>query len=102
MLSEQFLGAKVLNERILQGEVRGLVEEIESKSLQRRPRGQRTVQLPPSCYRAGLNPGDLTRRRVLQKPEFSDIQAPPTICAEQGYILANYVHIATSPLLTCP
>jgi hypothetical protein len=30
-LVEQFLGAKVLNERILQGEVNGLVQEIEQE-----------------------------------------------------------------------
>jgi hypothetical protein len=40
-LVEQFLGAKVLNERILQGEVNGLLQEIEQEVTARRPHGHR-------------------------------------------------------------
>jgi hypothetical protein len=40
-LVEQFLGAKVLNERIIQGEVNALVEEIEQQITARRPHGHR-------------------------------------------------------------
>jgi hypothetical protein len=38
-LVEQFLGATVLNERIIQGEVNALVEEIEQEITARRPHG---------------------------------------------------------------
>jgi hypothetical protein len=40
-LVEQFLGARILNERILQGEVNGLVQEIEQEVSTRRPHGHR-------------------------------------------------------------
>jgi hypothetical protein len=40
-LVEQFLGARILNERILQGEVNGLVQEIEQEVSTRRSHGHR-------------------------------------------------------------
>jgi hypothetical protein len=40
-LVEQFLGAKLVNERIIQGEVNALVQEIEQEVSARRPHGHR-------------------------------------------------------------
>ena len=40
-LVEQFLGARILNERILQGELNTLVQEIEQEVSTRRPHGHR-------------------------------------------------------------
>jgi hypothetical protein len=40
-LVEQFLGARILNERILQGELNTLVLEIEQEVSTRRPHGHR-------------------------------------------------------------
>jgi hypothetical protein len=40
-LFEQFLGARILNERILQGELNTLVQEIEQEVSRRRSHGSR-------------------------------------------------------------